>query len=1109
MMSPNADLASWLEAIGLSKHLELFRQHSLDLDVVLDLTEKDLLKLGLPLGDCKRFLRQSAPLDMRKALQSTRGSDHESQGRAPERRRLTILYCDLVDSTALASRLDPEELGPIIGRYLQIVEGIVQRYGGYIDRLVGDGMLVCFGWPVANEDQVERAAAAGLEIVRDVGGLEVGAGGYLNCRVGIATGDVVVGEIFGGKRRWETVVGSTPNLAARLQSIAPSQAVLVDAATYDGLKAGFVLEELPLLTLKGFLEPVHAWRVLEPRRRQSRFSARGVAGQPIVGRDRELTVLFDAWRRAEKGSGQVMLVSGEPGIGKSRVLETVVEKLHPNADACIRYQCDPLHADTPLHPILQQMSRAFGLETAIGPDERRKKILISVGPLFPEDAEMIDRFAALLAAAKADVDSVESPATRRQRTLDGLVEFVVRRAKMQPLVALVEDIQWADPTTDHLLRLMVRRLVNVPILLAITSRQPFAPDWFVGPQVSSLALERLDREASATLVRHATSAPLEESTILSIADSADGIPLFLEEMTKYVVEQRAWASVPADKFGARSAVALPTTLQASLNSRLDLLGSAKRTAQVGAVVGREFSASLVGEVVGRPTEELDLDIARLVESGLVARRDEAPEPSLRYGHALMHEAAYSGLLLSDRKRLHGLVLDAYEKRFAHPGEDLIQIFAQHAIQSERWDKAAHYLGLAYSSAVGRSANREAVSLFNRAIEATSKLPPQIGVPRAIDLRLSAITAFHTLGENDKLVELISEAERLAESIGDRRRHVAASTQTAFALWMEGRHREAQHRAEAALALVQLPKDFSIALSVLFNLANIHHAQGNIAQALVLHRRVLSMLQGGLENKRLGWPAPPSAFARAFASWCLVELGEFSQAEVLLRETETYPDPTEPHGRVMIEIGRGNLLMRLGHFGRAADILAAALDLCRKGEVLTMNPIVSAWLGHSLCGAGRANDALPVLVDAVERESYKFGGRYTWIHLRLALAEAYRLTGQMAHAASEAEIARRIADDCGEVVHRAFAIVEQGRQAMIRGDAGAALRHAEDALVEARLRSLRPFVAECLYLKAKAHEIQSESDAASLALGEARGIFSELGLDERLFKSVSVMSAQSA
>ena len=1108
-MSPNADLASWLEAIGLSKHLELFRQHSLDLDVVLDLTEKDLLKLGLPLGDCKRFLRQSAPLDMRRALQSTRGSDHESQGRAPERRRLTILYCDLVDSTALASRLDPEELGPIIGRYLQIVEGIVQRYGGYIDRLVGDGMLVCFGWPVANEDQVERAAAAGLEIVRDVGGLEVGAGGYLNCRVGIATGDVVVGEIFGGKRRWETVVGSTPNLAARLQSIAPSQAVLVDAATYDGLKAGFVLEELPLLTLKGFLEPVHAWRVLEPRRRQSRFSARGVAGQPIVGRDRELTVLFDAWRRAEKGSGQVMLVSGEPGIGKSRVLETVVEKLHPNADACIRYQCDPLHADTPLHPILQQMSRAFGLETAIGPHERRKKILISVGPLFPEDAEMIDRFAALLAAAKADVDSVESPATRRQRTLDGLVEFVVRRAKMQPLVALVEDIQWADPTTDHLLRLMVRRLVNVPILLAITSRQPFAPDWFVGPQVSSLALERLDREASATLVRHATSAPLEESTILSIADSADGIPLFLEEMTKYVVEQRAWASVPADKFGARSAVALPTTLQASLNSRLDLLGSAKRTAQVGAVVGREFSASLVGEVVGRPTEELDLDIARLVESGLVARRDEAPEPSLRYGHALMHEAAYSGLLLSDRKRLHGLVLDAYEKRFAHPGEDLIQIFAQHAIQSERWDKAAHYLGLAYSSAVGRSANREAVSLFNRAIEATSKLPPQIGVPRAIDLRLSAITAFHTLGENDKLVELISEAERLAESIGDRRRHVAASTQTAFALWMEGRHREAQHRAEAALALVQLPKDFSIALSVLFNLANIHHAQGNIAQALVLHRRVLSMLQGGLENKRLGWPAPPSAFARAFASWCLVELGEFSQAEVLLRETETYPDPTEPHGRVMIEIGRGNLLMRLGHFGRAADILAAALDLCRKGEVLTMNPIVSAWLGHSLCGAGRANDALPVLVDAVERESYKFGGRYTWIHLRLALAEAYRLTGQMAHAASEAEIARRIADDCGEVVHRAFAIVEQGRQAMIRGDAGAALRHAEDALVEARLRSLRPFVAECLYLKAKAHEIQSESDAASLALGEARGIFSELGLDERLFKSVSVMSAQSA
>jgi class 3 adenylate cyclase/tetratricopeptide (TPR) repeat protein len=1107
-MSPNPDLASWLEAIGLSTHLELFRQHSLDLDVVLDLTEKDLLTLGLPLGDCKRFLRHSASLDMRRAIQS-RGSAHESQGNAPERRRLTILFCDLVDSTVLASRLDPEEFGPIMGRYLRIVEGIVQRYGGYIDRLVGDGMVVCFGWPVAHEDQVERAAAAGLEIVGDVGGLEVGSGAYLNCRVGIATGDVIVGEIFGGKRRWETVVGSTPNLAARLQSAAPPQSVLVDAATRDDLKMSFLLEELPLLTLKGFLEPIHAWRVLEPRRHQSRFSARGVAGQPIVGRDGELAVLFDAWRRAENGSGHVMLVSGEPGIGKSRLLETLVEKLHPIADACVRYQCDPLHADTPLHPILQQMSRAFGFETSIGPDERRQKIVVSVGPLFPEDADMIERFAALFVAPKADVEVVESPATRRQRTLEGLVEFVVRRARLQPLIALVEDIQWADPTTNHLLHLMVRRLVNVPVLLAITSRQPFTADWFVGPHVSSLALERLDREASATLVRQATSDPLDESTILRIVDSADGIPLFLEEMTKYVVEQRASASVPADRFGGRSAVALPATLQASLNSRLDLLGSAKRTAQVGAVIGREFSASLLKEVVGRPMEDLGLDIERLVESGLVARRDEAPEPRLRYRHALMHEAAYSGLLLSDRKRLHGLVLDAYEKRFAHPDEELVQIFAQHAIQSERWDKAAHYLGLAYSNAVGRSANREAISLFNRAIEATSKLPPQFGVPRAIDLRLFAFTAFHTLGENDKLVELISEAERLAESIGDRRRRAAASTQTAFALWMEGRHREAQQRAEAALALAQLPKDFSIVVSVLFNLANIHHAQGNIAQAVDLHGRVLSMLQGGLENKRLGWPAPPSAFARAFASWYLVELGEFSQAEALLKETETYPDPTEPHGRVMIETGRGNLLMRLGHFGRAVDILSAALDLCRKGEVLTMNPIVSAWLGHALCGAARANDALPLLVDAVERETYKFGGKYTWIHLRLALAEAYRLTGQTAHATSEAEIARRIADDCGEVVHRSYAILEQGRIAMVRGEADAALRHANDALGEARLRSLRPFVAECLYLKTKAHEIQGESDAAGSALGEARGILSKLGLDERLFGALSVMSAQSA
>jgi tetratricopeptide (TPR) repeat protein len=591
--------------------------------------------------------------------------------------------------------------------------------------------------------------------------------------------------------------------------------------------------------------------------------------------------------------------------------------------------------------------------------------------------------------------------------------------------------------------------------------------------------------------------------VLRIADSADGIPLFLEEMTKYVIEEGGRAS---ENLATRGGLALPITLQASLNGRLDRLGSAKRVAQVGAVVGREFKASLLAEVIGCEPKELRPELERLLDSGLIYDDLDGADSTLGYKHALMHEAAYSSLLLSERKRLHSRVLDAYEKRVAQPRDEFAQVLGQHAAQAERWDKAALYLGLAYSNAANRSANREAISLFNRAIEVIGKLPQQIGAPQAIDLRLHAFTAFHTLGDNDKLVELIQEAERLAQVIGDRRRSAAAAVQTSFALWMQGKHPEAQERAQSALALTQLPDDFSIVVSALFNLANIHHAQGDVAQAVKLHRQVLSMLQGGRENKRLGWPAAPSAFARAFASWYLIELGEFEDAAQLLREAQPYIEPKEPHGRVMLDTGRGNLLMRRGDFGPAVDVFGPTVDLCQRAEVLTMLPMVSGWFGRALCGAGRVREALQVLTDAVDRQTYKFGGKYTWIHLRLALAEAYRLDGQLERAASEAELARRIADECGEIVHHSYAMLELGRIALDRRDPSLALLNAEAALCEARPRGLRPFVAECLCVKAMAYDALHEASAQAAATGEARRLISQLGLDARRLPALQVTTA---
>ena len=403
------NLATWLEQIGLGRHFELFQQHGLDLDVVGDLSDDDLKDLGLSLGDRKRFIRGAVSFGLRRGLRVGNKSPESGSEASAERRRLTILFCDLVDLTVLANRLDPEEVGSVIGRYLRIVEEIVRRFEGHVDRLVGDGALVYFGWPMAHEDQVERAVAAGLEIVRGVGSLETEPGAYLKCRVGIATGDVVVGEIFGSRERWETVVGPTPSLAARLQAAASPQTVLVDGPTCRELRGRFLLEPLPPLTLKGFAEPVPAWRALAQLPRESRFSARLSAPPPMIGRDAELALMLDGWRRTRHGHGWVVLVSGEPGIGKSRLLEALIENAAIPPEACLRFQCDPLHRDTPLHPLLQQMSRSFGLAPADEIADRRKKIADAVGPLFPEDSETVERFAALLASPGRAGDEGESP----------------------------------------------------------------------------------------------------------------------------------------------------------------------------------------------------------------------------------------------------------------------------------------------------------------------------------------------------------------------------------------------------------------------------------------------------------------------------------------------------------------------------------------------------------------------------------------------------------------------------------------------------------------------------------------------------------------------------
>jgi class 3 adenylate cyclase/tetratricopeptide (TPR) repeat protein len=1091
-------LEEWLESIGLGKHIGLFRAQGIDLDVAGYLTQHDLAGMALSLGDQKRLMRAIAALGKGDAVSSPAPP---TPGASAERRRLTIMFCDLVDSTAIAGRMDPEEVGKIITAYYDAVWRTVVRFGGHPARLIGDGVLVYFGWPRAHEDQVQSAVAAGLAVIEAVGGLEIEPGRPLQCRIGIATGPVVVGEIAGDGKAVDTVVGTAPNLAARIQAEASRQSMLIDEATFSELAGQFKVEPQPPLILKGFAERVRTWRVDKAMPSATRFSARTPRKLPLVGRDSELGLLKDGWRRAQHGQGRALLLSGEPGIGKSRLLEALIDAVAIEDSACIRLQCQTLHADTPLHPIVDQMRRALGFEPATEPPERRRRLEDYLDRSLGAAGDLAEVFSQLLGVpTTAGWSDRETPAARRRQIIEALVALMTKLADRRPLLVIVEDIQWSDPTTEQVVRALTERLAGAPILLAITAREPFAQDWFVGPQVGAMTLGRLDPWESAAMVRSVAAIGVDEAVVRRIADRGDGIPLFIEELTRYVVD----AGRPADAPVAPIEGDLPGTLHAILNSRLDRLGPAKRIAQVGALIGRECPVPLLARVTGSTSETLEPGLEALVLAGLAERRGPAGM-TLWFTHLLIQEAAYATLLLSDRRQLHTRVLEGYLSLFPDLVQQQPHVLAEHASRAEQWDKAAHFLGLAYANATRRSANREAISIFNRAVEVLGRLPRDAVATQAIDLRLHAFTAFHTVGANDKLLELIHEAERLANTIGDKHRLAAATAQMAFALWLDGKHADAERRAEQALALTQMPRDLPLVLSIKFNLANIHHAQGRIEQAVALHREVLSMLAGGLERKRLGWPAPPALFARAFASWYLLELGCFAEAAALLEEAEALVSPAEAHGRVMVDTGRGNLLMRRGAFNEAVEVLGATLDLCRRAEVLTMLPIVAAWLGHALCGAGRVDEALAVTTDAVDRETYKFGGKYTWIHLRLGLAEASRLGGRLEHAAAEAELAERIAKQCGEVVHMAYAGLERGRVSLARGDAELALQQAEEALQTASERGLPQLRADCFWLAGHAHARRGESAISSQAFARAREICTGLNLDDRVF-ATAVRSA---
>jgi class 3 adenylate cyclase/tetratricopeptide (TPR) repeat protein len=746
-------IAEWLASIGLEEYAQRFAENAIDLSVVRDLTEQDLKDLGVLLGHRRKMLRAIAELKGAVLITPQTGAKLVPRDDA-ERRQLTVMFCDLVGSSALSARLDPEDLRRVIGAYHICIAEVIGRYEGIIARYMGDGVLAYFGYPQAHEDDAEQATRAGLALVDAVANLQTDIGAELQVRVGIATGTVVVGDLLGeGAAQEQAVVGETPNLAARLQTLAEPGTVLISASTHRLTGGNFEYRDLGHVTLKGWGVSVPAWQLLGTSGVESRFEAQHQTRlTPLIGRDEEIDLLLRRWRHAAQGEGCAVVLSGDPGIGKSHIARALQERLQAEPHITLRYFCSAHHTNSALFPFISQLERAARYERSDSPAQKLAKLEALLAQS-SADADHVAVLANLLSLPPNDRYRLPelSPQNRKEKTFAALLAQLDGLAARQPVLMIFEDVHWIDPTARELLTVTLERVPRLRVLLLITARPEFTPPWPGHAHVTTLPLTRLSRRDGAALIERVTAGKtLPEEVMNQILARTDGVPLFVEELTKTVLE----TGLLQERDG---------------HYVLNRLAPVREVAQIGAVVGREFSYELLNAVAGLPIGRLEDALGQLVRSELVFCRGEVPQAVYTFKHTLVRDAAYSGLLKSRCVEVHAAIADAFEQQFPEIVEAQPETLAHHLTEAGLFEKAMGYWLQAGKKAAMRSANLEAIAHSQRGIEALGHLADGAEKDRLeLDFQLTlgpCLIAIQGPASN-KAVATFARARELCERLGE-------------------------------------------------------------------------------------------------------------------------------------------------------------------------------------------------------------------------------------------------------------------------------------------------------------------------------------------------------
>ncbi len=805
-----SDIRKWLTKLNLEKYWSAFSDAEIDVETLPDLREEDLQDLGLPLGPRRKIWaaiqRQSDnPPAHEVAAQNTSANQvSQPSETAAERRHLTVMFVDLVGSTDLSTRLDAEDLRELITDFQNTVAGAVGRFDGFVAKFMGDGVLCYFGWPRASEDDVERAVRAGLSILKNVGSTSFKQSEPLQARIGIATGVVIVGDLIGtGAAQEAAVVGETPNLAARLQELAEPGQIILPQDTVNLLGGAFELEPLGAHELKGIAKPVNVFRVIAEISQESRFEARQ-SGRvaPIVGREREIELMLERWQATCSGSGQMIVISGEAGIGKSRITRAMIDAIADQDYVRMTYQCSPFHSDSAFYPVIQQIVFAAGIQPSDDTGVRLDKLEALIGG---------DQLTRQLVASMLGIDTSArydtldlTPAQLRSRTMVVLANLLTRQASAKPLLLVFEDLHWVDPTSLELLDSVLDTISQYPIMILATARPNFDHGFGGHPIVTRFMLNRLGREQITAIVGKLTGGKqLPSSVVELIAQRTDGVPLFVEELTKTVLESSSFRQSGNQLLldGPLDTVAIPSTLHDSLMARLDRLQPVKEVAQTAACIGREFSHSLLASISPLSKGELETALESLVDAELIYRRGLPPEATYLFKHALVRDAGYESLLKDRRKAIHARILGVLER----DPDVASEILAAHAEAAEMTDKAIEYLETASKVAIARPAYLECTAHLRRALSLNEPMVKENDTKaqlRALTLNVQlgfALLQSDGFGASSTR-QAFESALHLSDVTGDKSKRF----QILYGLW-SGKYVRAEHASalKHALELVQL------------------------------------------------------------------------------------------------------------------------------------------------------------------------------------------------------------------------------------------------------------------------------------------------------------------